>query len=112
MARGDSVSHIASVSSGAYLELRPASGDEWMITAVGDSHNQTYIVAKGGSSTFYTLYGVDAKGYGNARISQYMATAGWMNHDLQWYLNNTDYMKVINDGASHIFWFMGVKVKD
>ena len=112
MARGDSISHIATVSSGAYLELRPASGDEWMITGVGDNHLQTYIVSNGSISTFYPISGVDPYGYCANRISKYIAASGWTNHDLQWFLSNTNYMKVINDGASHIFWFMGVKVKD
>jgi len=111
MAQRDSISHIASVSSGAYLELRPASGDEWMITAVGDSHNQTYIVARGGSSTFYSIYSNDDTEYPPSP-DKYMAKVGWMGYDIQWYLSNTDYMKVINDGSSHIFWFMGVKTKE
>jgi len=114
MARGDSISHIASLGSGVYLTLQPASGDDWMITAIGDNHNQTYIEGlQPSGSIWYTMVGSDyTLTGGNQSVSSYIATAGWMDHDLQWFIDNERYIRVINSGSSHVFWFMGVKTKD
>ena len=110
MARGDSISTIVDVASG-YTNFAPASGDEWMITAVGCSQDDVYVRAWNGSTINNTMYSTD-RHKGSSSISANIAEAGWMSHSLQWFIPSSSYIRFVNSANDAEIWFMGVKSKD
>ena len=109
MARGDSISTIVDVAAG-YTNFAPASGDEWMITAVGSSQDDVTVQAWNGSG-LTTMYSTD-RHKNTTSISANLAEAGWMSHSLQWFITQSKFIRFVNSANDAEIWIMGVKSKD
>ena len=91
MARGDVVSAITSVATGANLDFQPAAGVEVMITEIGSD--------KYTGSTPDTVPQVTVQLYDGANASVVRRGTGkqqWTK-PLKLFLNNTNYLRLTND---------------
>jgi len=110
MARGDSISNIVAGNSSAYTYITPGSGEEWMITAIGDSRTETYLeMTTDNGSNWLAMYGSEA---GSTATSQYIALNDTMSRELHWIITENDRIRSYNASAYHILWYMGIKIKD
>jgi len=110
MASSDSISNVVSASQSTYTYITPGSGDEWLITQIGDSRTETYLeMTTDNGSNWYAMY---ASMQENTGVSQYMASNDMMSRDLNWILTENDRIRSYNASGAHILWYTGIKIKD
>ena len=107
MARGDVVSDIQSIASGANLDFQPAAGVEVMITEIGSSAFQGSAPDQAPFVTVQLYNGTLASslraGTGSARL--------W-SREMKIFLNNTRYLRLNNgDSSTRNLSYCGVQTK-
>ena len=107
MARGDVVSDIQSVTTGANLDFQPAAGVEVMITEVGSSNFRGTEPDKAPWVTVNLYNGTLAS---TLRDSSQSATL-W-SREMKIFINNTRYLRIANtDSATRNLAYCGVQTK-
>jgi len=95
MAVGDVKSDLQSVANGNYLDIRPPSGEEWVI------HN----IYHSDDAELYFSNGTD-----EIRFSSHSGEGGWIGYFF--HVTNSHYLRVKNvSGATALIGYDGVQTK-
>jgi len=95
MAAGDTKQALTSIAAGAFLDIKPASGDEYVI------HN---IHHEAGAELYFS------DGTNQVKIATDSAEGSWLG--LQIHVTNSIYLRVKNtDGAAKYLGYDGVETK-
>jgi hypothetical protein len=109
MARGDVVSDWElSVSTGGYVSIQPASGDEWLVTHMGGSGATATMEVQMPTVANALMTALHAGETGVAEIADVIY---WGNAKLL--LTNAEYFRVRQDsGGTTYFVYSALKTKD
>lgn len=107
MARGDVVSDIQTIATGNDLTYQPGAGVEVMITEIGsDVWTGNEPDRSPRVSVFLTDGAIDSR----VRGTEGNATS-W-NRPLRLLINNTNYLKIVNnDGGNAVLSYTGIQTK-
>ena len=115
MARGDTISGGGFLTSSQTLTIRPASGDEWMITGVGSDATYCRITQTGGAGGymgFRDALADDTSTSAADAVTSYFMRSNIVNTPVKWFLTNSLYISMRSSTTYHKDWFFGIKTKE
>jgi len=110
MAAGDSISKATYTGTG-YQDLSPASGDEWLITAIGFDDGGGYLQMSNDSGANYYTMTSGARDFYSEPLSSDLERNSLTSHKLNLHISPTIKIRFYHTGNG-VFWYMGIKVKD
>ena len=117
MARGDVISAMTYNVGGDYDYLVPSSGDEWMITAFGSSHEdlEMKMLHEGGSTWYDMVFPASPipATAGDDSITGLIMQSTVVTQPMKWFIKQTGgYIRFRHATQAHNTWWMGIKTKE